>query len=825
MSDSQTSIVAQAKQGDAKAIAILLNHKLQPKGITVKASVKNSCLHVMLEAAKTPTQQPLVEFLRKSFAGISSETWDSVRVYGRKTGEEIPDWVEDFAIEREASPTLEDLAKQGDRNAIATLLNRKLQPNGVTAKVSLKDDCLQIMLEGAEVPEQEEMVSLLKSEAQTLEIPNISALKIYSKQSGEEFPDWQEEVSLHLDESETQEAQSSSLVIASSSEITETVIVNAAAQEDEPAETIRANAVAQEIDSIALSNRIYDVMQATCYQHFAYRMRLENSKTIHEIVEDFMHGLEVDLRLDLDQFSKQAVETLKAFNLEIESSEVKNMITDVANSNFTGVRLAIRDLERVTREVLQTNFPKETDTLKAFFSGAAQEFSARIFGGTTMSKEAIIGTVIGTAIAPGFGSFIGGAIGGWIGGNKQQKAIEEIINKHQNSRGNLFREWGFLLEILYTKLGIYLSEVSSTSLLHYGAITQSIKLYNEGSSFIEKDPQKSVDLYDQALQLNPGLVPAWNNKGVALNQLKLYEDALVASVQAVKLHPTLAIAYNNCGRALQGLGRQEEAILAYRESINLDPENFSAWCGMESCLYHLQQFNKAIEVTDKLINLNPTNFLGWYAKACCQTRLGYLQQALDNLKEAVRLNPEASQHLARNDPDFDSLRKDERFIALMISSVGINYGVLRRYLERKQWREADQETARLIREIIQKLTASTEINPTTLSVFPCLDLNTIDSLWRTNSDGRFGFSVQKEIYKQCAKNRDRFGEKIDWRIKDWNGNYSWRNNTAFNYNSTTAPRGHLPSSLWAGEDVLLENRRDRLIALFDRMDYCSTQKT
>lgn len=46
------------------------------------------------------------------------------------------------------------LAKQGDAKAIAALLNRQLQIKGITAKVFLKDNCLQFMLEASEVPEK-----------------------------------------------------------------------------------------------------------------------------------------------------------------------------------------------------------------------------------------------------------------------------------------------------------------------------------------------------------------------------------------------------------------------------------------------------------------------------------------------------------------------------------------------------------------------------------------------------------------------------------------------------------------------------------------------
>jgi hypothetical protein len=189
MESSQPSLLAQAKQGDAKAIATLLNQKLQPKGITAKASIKNSCLHIMLEAAKTPRQQPLVDFIRKGLAGLTVDSWCAVKVYGRRAGEEIPDWVEEFKIRRETNQDPAILAKQGDVKAIATLINQKLQASRVVAKVSAKNDCLRVMLEAAEVPNQEQMVALLQSEFQELGVQGINSLRLYGKQSGEDFPD------------------------------------------------------------------------------------------------------------------------------------------------------------------------------------------------------------------------------------------------------------------------------------------------------------------------------------------------------------------------------------------------------------------------------------------------------------------------------------------------------------------------------------------------------------------------------------------------------------------------------------------------------------
>lgn len=54
-----------------------------------------------------------------------------------------------------------ELAKQGNPHAIAALMNRQLQPKGITAKATLKDGCLQIMLESTQVPDQQALVSFM----------------------------------------------------------------------------------------------------------------------------------------------------------------------------------------------------------------------------------------------------------------------------------------------------------------------------------------------------------------------------------------------------------------------------------------------------------------------------------------------------------------------------------------------------------------------------------------------------------------------------------------------------------------------------------------
>ena len=60
-------------------------------------------------------------------------------------------------------------------------------------------------------------------------------------------------------------------------------------------------------------------------------------------------------------------------------------------------------------------------------------------------------------------------------------------------------------------------------------------------------------------------------------------------------------------------------------------------------------------------------------------------------------------------------------------------------------------------------------DPSDLTNFPCQDLRTLDQLWVKYSNGKWGFSVQKEIWQECDSpvncndNLKKFGDRVGWR--------------------------------------------------------------
>jgi uncharacterized caspase-like protein len=126
------------------------------------------------------------------------------------------------------------------------------------------------------------------------------------------------------------------------------------------------------------------------------------------------------------------------------------------------------------------------------------------------------------------------------------------------------------------------------------------------------------------------------------------------------------------------------------------------------------------------------------------------------------------------------------------SERGIDYRKLRDLLKAGNWEAADQETAKQIFKAIGK-DAWWKLERDDLLNFPCTDLKTIDVLWVKYSNGRFGFSVQKEIYLECGGILDgtyceeafeKFGDRVRWRE-----NESWVFGVMYDISS---PKGHLP---------------------------------
>ena len=87
------------------------------------------------------------------------------------------------------------------------------------------------------------------------------------------------------------------------------------------------------------------------------------------------------------------------------------------------------------------------------------------------------------------------------------------------------------------------------------------------------------------------------------------------------------------------------------------------------------------------------------------------------------------------------------------SERGIDYTELSELLEAEKWKEADEETGRVMCQAAGGKSRSL-LQVEDIDNFPCEDLSIIDQLWLNYSAMRFGFSVQREIYNSLGGTRE-----------------------------------------------------------------------
>ncbi|MEB3343698.1 serine/threonine-protein kinase [Okeania sp.] len=163
-------------------------------------------------------------------------------------------------------------------------------------------------------------------------------------------------------------------------------------------------------------------------------------------------------------------------------------------------------------------------------------------------------------------------------------------------------------------------------------------------------------------------------------------------------------------------------------------------------------------------------------------------ESLGLVNQKLPLLPSVRSLVGRFVPKIMTLDENE-----LISAVGVEYGKLQYLLAVQKWQEADRETWGVLCDALRKRRKS-YLFPYDIDNLPCEDLLTIDRLWVKYSQGKFGFSVQKQIYESVNEDYGKFCSRVGW--LSYNLHFRDR---GFKFRSWAAV-GHLPSRIWVGGD-------------------------
>jgi|GEM_PF-2456405 len=111
---------------------------------------------------------------------------------------------------------------------------------------------------------------------------------------------------------------------------------------------------------------------------------------------------------------------------------------------------------------------------------------------------------------------------------------------------------------------------------------------------------KALSDFDKAIECNPNLYDAYQNKAVTYRLMGRYQDSIDACKETIARFPDFARAYCSMGWAYEYLGKYREAIEAHLEAIRMEPGWQFPRQRIECCLSALKDESTRPEVEEKI---------------------------------------------------------------------------------------------------------------------------------------------------------------------------------------------------------------------------------
>jgi tetratricopeptide (TPR) repeat protein len=157
----------------------------------------------------------------------------------------------------------------------------------------------------------------------------------------------------------------------------------------------------------------------------------------------------------------------------------------------------------------------------------------------------------------------------------------------------------------------------------------AVEYFNAGNAYFAIGRyDKAVELYRDALRIDPGLADAGYNLALALVRLQKADEAVPILTGLLSKDPKNVAVMAVLGWAYHIGGREDEALAQYDALLALSPENRDAWYNSGLILWRSGKMNDALERFRKLIVLDPDDGDALYG-------IGSLLLALDDPKSAA----------------------------------------------------------------------------------------------------------------------------------------------------------------------------------------------
>lgn len=131
----------------------------------------------------------------------------------------------------------------------------------------------------------------------------------------------------------------------------------------------------------------------------------------------------------------------------------------------------------------------------------------------------------------------------------------------------------------------------------------------KGSEY--QDPNKAVNYWNRAISSNQKSAEAYNNRGIAYQQLKQYRKAVDDYSRAIMLNPRYATAYNNRGNSHYEMNEFQLALNDFNKCLQLEPKNAKAYLNRGLAYYQIDNTIQACRDFKKSCDQGDCDGIKW----------------------------------------------------------------------------------------------------------------------------------------------------------------------------------------------------------------------
>jgi tetratricopeptide (TPR) repeat protein len=172
-----------------------------------------------------------------------------------------------------------------------------------------------------------------------------------------------------------------------------------------------------------------------------------------------------------------------------------------------------------------------------------------------------------------------------------------------------------------------------------------------------------VASYDRAIALKPDYADALYNRGVALEGLRRFDEALASYDRALAVRQDFAEALCSRGSALCQLKMFDEALASFERALSLKPDHAEALYNRGIALEHFERFDEALASYDLALTLLPNLAEAHSNRAGVLRHLKRFGEALESCDRALALQPNLAQALSTRGSVLNGLKRYDEALA------------------------------------------------------------------------------------------------------------------------------------------------------------------